>query len=787
MGFYGEVIVTDEVARKKIDEIVSDEGGKAGKRSGTNEIFNDYIHNKVTGDYNHAEGKITQAEGINYSAHAEGGYTLAKSNGSHAEGIYSKAWGRYAHAEGQGGIAVGIASHAEGIGSQAIGNFTHAEGCASIALGTGSHAEGYGEISKIIAKITIPANELKEDTVTIALNNAKDENGNTITVEGIINKLGSKYCIWEMNSTNRYQYGEIDIDNKVLKCGYQITNENTSANIGNFFALYPFTHNVDPSREYTIEIYKPGLALGINSHSEGKATWAQGDYSHSEGIESIAKGYCAHSQGRETKAQGNYSHAGGQNSQALGNISFAHGEGIIINNPHATAFGKYNNLDQTNKVFQIGWGDNEETRKDLMYLDKTGYIHATDIITQNDLSINSICTGAKTAFLKKQLSGKTLRIEDNALNSFNPIVSVHGKNLLDISSWYKEYDNGSFVKYNPDTGGLIIKKVKEDHISSSHFLTSFIIFPGTYYYFPDKLNTVVNSPYFMLSIKSLVNALEPNKRYYASPTKINITEISQISLQLYAPSNIEYNENEIHPYLIRGESGTADDFRPALNNSNVRLYSYGKNLFNIGNTNSIIINQTGQTIFDTNTLKTIIKPNTTYTISYTYKCTAIADTSKNPELQNNGGLGFLLYDKNNKTIIHIGYIELNRWLNLNESHQATATFTTDINLFDEENEFNLLAYSQQGKNNDGTYTYNTIEFSRIQLELGEKATEYNNFYNFQQLSPQMNNIDNLINIYPCMTLTTDNSEAEIDIEYNKDINKAFEEISNAIISLGGNI
>lgn len=53
------------------------------------------------------------------------------------------------------------------------------------------------------------------------------------------------------------------------------------------------------------------------------------------------------------------------------------------------------------------------------------------------------------------------------------------------------------------------------------------------------------------------------------------------------------------------------------------------------------------------------------------------------------------------------------------------------------------------------------------------------------------NADGTVNgvksIYPITTLLTDTNGAIISVEYNKDLNKAFEELYNAIISTGGNI
>lgn len=334
------------------------------------EIFNNYNKNVALGPLSHAEGDTTQAEGALYSSHSEGGYTLAKTNGAHAEGIYSKAWGRYAHAEGQGGIAAGTASHGEGLAGQSIGNYSHAEGIASMAIGSGSHSEGCSETNQLIASIELPANFLTEDTVKISLDNAKDNNGNSINGSEIINKLESKYCIWKLDTADRYQYGEINLEDNSLKCGYSFYGDNSpTAKQGEFFALYPFTHNFDPTISYTIKIYKPILALGTGSHSEGRATLAKGDYSHS----------------------------GGRNSKALGTCSLAHGLNVITEIPYSTAFGKFNEINN-NALFQIGYGSSDEERKDIFRVLNTGLvqiptngIQAQDVIaTKNNVKLSEM-------------------------------------------------------------------------------------------------------------------------------------------------------------------------------------------------------------------------------------------------------------------------------------------------------------------------------------------------------------------------------------------------------------
>ncbi len=75
-----------------------------------------------------------------------------------------------------------------------------------------------------------------------------------------------------------------------------------------------------------------------------------------------------------------------------------------------------------------------------------------------------------------------------------------------------------------------------------------------------------------------------------------------------------------------------------------------------------------------------------------------------------------------------------------------------------------------------------------QLELGFFPTEYEPY--IEPIEYDVNEdgtVEGVLPIYPSTTLMTDTSGAVIDVEYNRDINKAFAELYNAIISLGGNV
>jgi hypothetical protein len=79
-------------------------------------------------------------------------------------------------------------------------------------------------------------------------------------------------------------------------------------------------------------------------------------------------------------------------------------------------------------------------------------------------------------------------------------------------------------------------------------------------------------------------------------------------------------------------------------------------------------------------------------------------------------------------------------------------------------------------------TVNNLTFYP-QIEIGESATDYEPY--IEPIEYERGEV--IKSIYPSTTLTTDTVGALIEVEYNRDINKAFAELQRAIISLGGNV
>ena len=88
-----------------------------------------------------------------------------------------------------------------------------------------------------------------------------------------------------------------------------------------------------------------------------------------------------------------------------------------------------------------------------------------------------------------------------------------------------------------------------------------------------------------------------------------------------------------------------------------------------------------------------------------------------------------------------------------------------------------------------SYGYNIKNYlSNIQLEVGDAVTDYEPYTLIDTAVVNADGtVDGLRSHYPTTTLLTDAEGATIECEYNKDLNKAYDALVQAIISLGGNV
>jgi hypothetical protein len=84
---------------------------------------------------------------------------------------------------------------------------------------------------------------------------------------------------------------------------------------------------------------------------------------------------------------------------------------------------------------------------------------------------------------------------------------------------------------------------------------------------------------------------------------------------------------------------------------------------------------------------------------------------------------------------------------------------------------------------DGAY----IKFRDFQIEIKGSKTDYEPYIEGEAIAAAVGEIVELSPIAPNMTIYTATNGALLDVAYKRDINKAFEKIEQAIISLGGNL
>ena len=246
-------------------------GGKGISGTGEkSEIFNNTENNIASGNYSHAEGSITRAEG--YTSHAEGDSTIAEGNYSHAEGYGTHAFGLDSHTEGRFTVAEGRTSHAEGWSAKttSLAEASHAEGLNTTASGSCSHVEGSG------------------GTASGLCSHAE---GDSTTASG------------------DYSHAEGDSS--------QATGLGSHAE-GSSIASGKYSHAEGSG----------SVAEGEDSHAEGCITSCRGFASHTEGkLTSVTSGAeAAHAEGWGSQANGTGSHAEGYYTVANGNYQHVFGK-----------------------------------------------------------------------------------------------------------------------------------------------------------------------------------------------------------------------------------------------------------------------------------------------------------------------------------------------------------------------------------------------------------------------------------------------------------------------------
>ena len=243
---------------------------------------------------------------------------------------FSGATGKSAHAENS--LAAGEGSHAEGINSFAGGKGSHSEGNLAQAKGEASHAEGYN--TEATGKYSHAEGESIEGYKTSATGESSHAEGQGTVAEGEASHA-------EGGGTRR--------------SGMRIIRTQATG-------------------QYSHAEGNGSVASGRASHAEGSSS-ASGNLSHSEG-QGDAQGGSSHAEGNGV-SEGNYAHSEGS-GVATGDHSHAEGLGTKTMNEGEHACGKYNKTKQ-GQLFSIGFGGNDNTRKNAVEVTEDGTVYVKGI------------------------------------------------------------------------------------------------------------------------------------------------------------------------------------------------------------------------------------------------------------------------------------------------------------------------------------------------------------------------------------------------------------------------
>ena len=202
----------------------------------------------------------------------------------------------------------------------------------------------------------------------------------------------------------------------------------------------------------------------------------------------------------------------------------------------------------------------------------------------------------------------------------------------------------------------------------------------------------------------------------------------------------------------------------------VSMSVLGKNLFDISKVKSTnnTIEQIGYGISNNEDGSLTVRQNGNSAVT-TPKPNTLKDLAPNLKV----GATYILSAKSNATTKAIRLREAEKTWYYDETKDRKLTIT--------EEHLNSQVYWYSG---NGV----TATISDIQIELGSTATEYEPYTEYDAYTVNADgSVDGVRSVYPSMTFIPDTEGVTLDVEYNRDINKAFAQLQAALISMGGNV
>lgn len=348
-------------------------------------------------------------------------YSVSLGSNSAATGAYGIALGQSNTTSGVNGVAIGSENSVRGDAAAAIGRSNIVNGANSFAIGlenkiskTNAYTFGEGLIANSKNQIVIGQYNDNQNTNIFELGlGSSDEsrkNGVCITENGDTYVLGNLYIDYDSETDEYFDVrGRIVALEEIppyslpiasdtvlggIKVGRNLTiNEDgvldstVDFDSNDFSCTGYFSHNrVENTHIGENSFASNSTALSSNSTAFGYHTVAgktivetievedpkTGEITEEE-ITTYAGSY-AFSEGIESKAEGFASHAAGENTKAGYDYQFI--------------LGRYNQNKETN-IFEIGYGNSDDDRINLLELTKTGILNISNALNVNGININA--------------------------------------------------------------------------------------------------------------------------------------------------------------------------------------------------------------------------------------------------------------------------------------------------------------------------------------------------------------------------------------------------------------
>ena len=800
---------------------------------------------EAIGDLSHAEGYQTiAAERV---AHAEGEGSEAHGWVSHAEGYHTFANGHYSHsggyetrANGLGSFASGMGTIASAEGQHAIGTYNLANPAAVLVVGNGTKAGPNGAETRKNAFVVN-----KDGSAEIS---GKTTIGGDVLSKGDFYQQKTAMMNGALQTTNYKLVNEDDLKKHYVTAGAMgnVGTRSTAegeANIARGYVAHAegngvwatgtYSHAEGTTTRATGDVshaegngsqaigaisHAEGLgtqAKGVCSHTEGSNTTAEGESAHAEGYQTFANGKCAHAEGEGSEAIGNHSHAEGVSThaeglvahaegrdtyaigecshaegdnttaegafshtegrdthtapeagwahaegaetQALANLTHAEGYGTIAGSMCQHAQGMYNVEDTDQKYLHIvGNGQDDENRSNAHTVDWNGNGWFKGDVkvggdSQYDPNATKLATTSAVAnALTGRQSGKWIRLEDVSPLEHNLDVKVHSKNIFDKNAWTSPIGEG-------EVNGAACIKIKEG-------MSTYLI-PGT----SSDVYTLTIKMYRLTNLDVVTNlqARRPNEG--AINLSVNFMTGDTRTCTVYGGDEIFFNG---HSYDIAvdltvtqlelGEEAT--EFVPPVSEPSMfKMIAHGKNFADV------------ESMRNHNNWKTDI--GYPYYQIYVGAGKTVTISEKNALITGEQMSVVATGEESKKGMMQGVHIY----------HPSVQNLCNNVVTITSESGYIYITIDYIGRVQSEAMS-RLIFDNDLQIEIGSERTEYEPYVPPVEYTVEADgSVMGVKSIYPTTTLITDTDGMSLDCVYNRDLNKAFAELYNVIISLGGNI